>query len=57
MFDNLILSLNTVTPVLILTLLGMFMKKIKLLPDSFYSAADPRILSFRRSPRTFAVCP
>ena len=40
MFDNLILSLNTVTPVLILTLLGMFMKKIKLLPDSFYSSAD-----------------
>lgn len=40
MFDNLILSLNTVTPVLILTLLGMLMKKIKLLPDSFYSGAD-----------------
>ncbi len=40
MFDNFILSLNTVTPVLILTLLGMLMKKIKLLPDSFYSGAD-----------------
>lgn len=40
MFDNLILSLNTVTPVLILTLLGMLLKKIKLLPDSFYSGAD-----------------
>ncbi len=40
MFDNLILSLNTVTPVLVLTLLGMLMKKIKLLPDSFYSGAD-----------------
>ncbi len=40
MFDNLILSLNTVTPVLVLTLLGMLLKKIKLLPDSFYSGAD-----------------
>ncbi|MBO5701240.1 MAG: AEC family transporter [Clostridia bacterium] len=40
MLDNLILSLNTVTPVLVLTLLGMLMKKIKLLPDSFYSGAD-----------------
>ena len=40
MFDNLILSLNTVTPVLILTVLGMILKKIKLLPDGFYSAAD-----------------
>lgn len=45
MFDNLILSLNTVTPVLILTLLGMFMKKIKLLPDSFYSAADKYVFN------------
>ena len=40
MLDNLILSLNTVTPVLILTVLGMVLKKIRLLPDSFYSAAD-----------------
>ena len=40
MLDNLILSLNTVTPVLLLTLLGMLLKKIKLLPDSFYSGAD-----------------
>ena len=40
MLDNLILSLNTVTPVLILTVLGMILKKIKLLPDGFYSAAD-----------------
>ena len=40
MLDNLILSLNTVTPVLILTVLGMVLKKVKLLPDSFYSAAD-----------------
>lgn len=40
MLDNLILSLNTVTPVLILTVLGMLLKKIKLLPDSFYSGAD-----------------
>ena len=45
MFDNLILSLNTVTPVLVLTLLGMFMKKIKLLPDSFYSAADKYVFN------------
>ena len=40
MLDNLILSLNTVTPVLILTVLGMVLKKIRLLPDGFYSAAD-----------------
>lgn len=40
MLDNLLLSLNTVTPVLILTVLGMLLKKIKLLPDSFYSGAD-----------------
>ena len=40
MLDNLILSLNTVMPVLILTVLGMILKKIKLLPDSFYSGAD-----------------
>ena len=40
MLDNLLLSLNTVTPVLILTVLGMMLKKIKLLPDSFYSGAD-----------------
>lgn len=40
MLDNLLLSLNTVTPVLILTLLGMLLKKVKLLDDSFYSAAD-----------------
>ena len=45
MLDNLILSLNTVTPVLILTLLGMFMKKIKLLPDSFYAAADKYVFN------------
>ncbi len=40
MLDNLILSLGTVTPVLLLTLLGMLLKKIKLFPDSFYSGAD-----------------
>ena len=40
MLDNLILSLNTVTPVLLLTVLGMVLKKTRLLPDSFYSAAD-----------------
>ena len=50
MLDNLILSLNTVTPVLILTVLGMILKKIKLLPDSFYSAADKLYIHCRIPP-------
>ncbi len=40
MLENLIISIRAVAPVLLLTLLGMFLKKIKLLPDAFYDGAD-----------------
>ncbi len=40
MLDNLLLSLNTVLPVLILTVVGIVLKRIKLLPDAFYDGAD-----------------
>lgn len=40
MLNNLLLSTKTVLPIVLLVCVGMFLKKIKLLPDAFYSGAD-----------------
>ncbi|MCQ2426984.1 MAG: AEC family transporter [Clostridia bacterium] len=40
MLNNLILSLNTVLPIVILTAVGMLLGKLKLFSDAFYSGAD-----------------
>lgn len=38
--DELLFSLNTVTPLILLTVIGFFIKKINLLSDAFYPAAE-----------------
>lgn len=40
MLENLWLSFQTVIPIVILVAVGMFLKKINLLPEEFYSGAD-----------------